>query len=394
MDPRKERIEASLDDLAGVAKRVGWSVRGLSKWSDNTRCPTASAAFAARVDLDHLLEGTEHSVEFGQSPFMITRGKLVERLVRENGYGQLIPILHDELGFEVQEVAALDLRQGFPPNALGFEQRATATRHALGAILAGDTNAPNILEGAVLEAELGPYTARFEADAIGARFGPVLHGLEVKSWPLVDGRADDPGKASEALRQLGFYLLLLRRLVERLGVNPDTVVSPTGLLVTPKNVGLTLVGSVRDLHREVTLAEATLDRLPDASDYVGGTGGELSFGPASANSGLGTQERLEHLDSLTDALGTHYQSSCFSSCGMAKFCRAKLHGAGSPAVCGSTTVRFLPGVRTLGRASDLSLGAPATGEELESGVAQIVSSAGDLYAERMPVAPTPQADIA
>lgn len=392
MMPGKVAIEESLDDLAGAATRLGWSVRGLSKWADNTRCGTAAAAFAGRVDLDRLMSGTGFEVEYGQSPFMIMRGKLVESKVRENGYAELIPILRETLGFEVAEVAALNLKQGYPPNTKGFEQRAIATRHALSAILRGASDAPNILEGAVLEAELGPYTARFEADAIGARFGPVLHGLEVKSWPLVDGRADDPGKASEAVRQLGFYLLLLRRTVEDLRADPEAV-SPTGLLVTPKNVGLTLVGSVRQLEREIKVAETTLDRLPDSSDYVG-IGSHEGFGPASPKGGLGPDDRLQHLEALTDRFGTHYQASCLSSCGMAKFCREKLHDAGDPAVCGAATVRFLPGVRSLDRAADLAAGAPPTTDETTTGAAQILAEAGSLYRSRFASAPHPAAGAA
>jgi hypothetical protein len=384
----KVHVEQSLDDLAGTASRVGWSVRGLSKWANNTRCGTAAAAFAGRVDLDRLMSGTGFEVEYGQSPFMIMRGKLVESKVRENGYAELLPILREALSFDMTEVTALNLKRGYPPNTKGFEQRATATRHALSAILRGTPDAPNILEGAVLAAQLGPYTARFEADAIGARFGPVLHGLEVKSWPVVDGRADDPGKASEALRQLGFYLLLLRLTIEDLRSDPE-VVSPTGLLVTPKNVGLTLVGSVRHLEREIKVAETTLARLPDSSDYVG-VGPQEGFGPAGEAAGLGREERLDHLDGLTDRFGVHYQASCLSSCGMAKFCREKLHSAGDPSVCGVATVRFLPGVRSLDRAAELGAGAPPTTAETKTGVAEILSEAHSLYRSKAASSPRPR----
>lgn len=379
---RRERVEGGLNDLAGVAPTTGWSVRGLSKWAANTRCGTSAAAFAARVDLDRLMVGTGYDVEYGQSPFMLARGRRVESLVRENGYAALIPILREQLGFEPTEVAALNLKEGYPPNTDGLELRATATRNAIRSIVRGTPDAVNIIEGAVLEAQLGQYTARFEADAIGARLGPVLHGLEVKSWPLVDGRADDPGKATEALRQLGFYLLLLRGLTEQLGYDPR-IVSTKGLLVTPKNVGLTLVGSARDLDREVAFAEATLDRLPDATDYAAGAGPGVSFGPASAQSGRAVDDRLEHLSAVTDTYGVHYQESCLSSCGMAKFCRARMHGTGSPSICGTAAVRFLPGVRSLARAADLGDGAPPTETEQRSGVAHVLGDAGALYRHRL-----------
>jgi hypothetical protein len=358
----------------------------LSKWSTNLQCGTAAAAFAARVDLDRLLVGTDYQVEFEQSPFMRSRGQMVEAKVRENGYAELIPILRETLGFSTTEVSARNLKQGYPPNDRGLLLRATETRHIISEILRGDLTAPNILEGAVLEAHLGPYTARFEADAIGARLGPVLHGLEVKSWPVVDGRADDPGKAAEALRQLGFYLFLLRLLVDDLGTDPD-IVSSTGLLVTPRNVGLTpLVGSVRDLDREIAIAQATVDRLPDVRDYAHVPASE-GFGPVSAGGGLGVQERLDRLDALTDTFGTHYQTSCLTSCGNAKFCRAKLHASGDPSLCGQAIVRFLPRVPSLRRAADLGAGAPPTDEETTSGAAELLARAGALYTERAPESP-------
>lgn len=376
-----DRITSALDELAGPARRVGWSVRGLSKWADNTRCPTAAAAFAARVNLDRLLEGTDHEVEFGQSPFMISRGKLVEKKVRDDGYKELVPILRESLGFAGDDLRTLNLKKGYRPDAAGLRERGVETRRVLSAILAGDSAAPNLIEGAVLEAQLGPFVARFEADAIGARLGPVLHGLEVKSWPVVDGRADDPGKVSEALRQLGFYVLLLRRLAEEAGAD-GSVVSPLGLLVTPKNVGLTLMGSVRPLEREIAIAETTLSRMPNAADYVGGLSVDEGFGPASAQGGLGHEERLEHLDGLTDKLGVRYQGSCLESCGMAKFCRAKAHDAGDPVVCGTTTVRFLPGVSSLRRAKQLADGAPPSGREEATGVAAVLADAGAMYQSR------------
>lgn len=387
--------EQPLANLAGEARRAGWSVRGLSKWSTNRRCGTAAAAFTANVDLDHLMRGTDFQMEFGQSPFMQIRGQMVESKVRENDYAELVPILQQSLGFDAAEVSALNLKRGYPPNAEGFAKRAVATRQAMSAILGAEPSAPNILEGAVLEAKLGPYTARFEADAIGARFGPVLHGLEVKSWPVVDERPDDPGKAAEALRQLGFYLLLLRSLVDELGADPG-VVSSTGLLVTPKNVGLTLTGSARPVDREIAIAEATLERLPDVRDYRDVAPSE-GFGPASEKSGEGPEERLEHLDELTDRFGVHYQTTCLTSCGMAKFCRAKLHRAGNPALCGQGTVRFLPRITSLGRAAELGAGALPTPDEQATGAAELLAEAGSLYRDRLPVAvpparqPTPRA---
>ncbi|MDA8313050.1 MAG: hypothetical protein M0Z46_21030 [Actinomycetota bacterium] len=361
------------------------SISRIAAWSHNTRCPTAAAAFAGRVDLDNLLVGTTFEAEVGESPFMRQRGRLFEDRVRRDGYKDLVPILKDQLDFPSSEVQPLNLKDKYPPNTKGFELRATATKEWLERVLSGDRKAPDLIEGAVLGLDLGGFVAYFEADGIGVRTGPVIHGIEMKSWPQVDGRVDDPSKASEAMRQLGFYLHLLRVAVAELGEDPD-VVSETGLLVTPKNIGLTPVGGTRALAREIALAEATIARLPRVADYAPLVAEGISFGPVAA-SNEAVAARLEHLASLTERLGTHYQTSCIGSCGLAKFCRAQRHADGDPHVCGTQVARFLPGVPTLSRAADLAKGASPTAEETKTGVAPFLALAGSLYAERAPMQP-------
>jgi hypothetical protein len=372
----------TLESLQGDAPRAGTSISRIAAWSHNTRCPTASAAFAARVDLDKLLAETEYAPSVGESPFMRQRGQLFEHRVREDGYRDLVAILRSQLGFDRDVVVPLNLKNKYSPNEDGLKKRAEETRKWMGKVLKEDPDAADLIEGAVLPLHLGSYTAYFEADGIGVRTGPIVHGIEMKSWPQVDGRVDDPAKASEALRQLGFYLYLLRNVVSSLGGDP-ALVSDSGLLVTPRNVGLVPVGGVRDLAREIALAEAVVDRLPRASGYSVITATGMSFGSA-APSGGDPPTRLGHLAALTSELGTHYQTSCISSCGLARFCRARRHEAGDAAVCGTNVVRFLPGVTSLGRAAELASGAAPTDDELRSGAPEVLSRAGALYSQRRP----------
>jgi hypothetical protein len=170
-------------------------------------------------------------------------------------------------------------------------------------------------------------------------------------------------------------------MIESQGADPD-IVSSEGLLVTPKNVGLSLVGSVRDLKREMSVGEKTLNLLPDIDSFAGMVSPDEGFGKASVDSGSTPEDRVEHLDKLTDCFGTYYQASCLSSCGMAKFCREKLHLKGDPAVSGTSTVRFLPGVRSLDRAAELAAGASPTQSETASGAADVLADAGSLYDAR------------
>ena len=266
--PLASRAEAAAQTLAdGLPSqaKTGRSVRGLARWAEVSKCPTVGAAYAARADDNRLLAGTPFKAEFGQSPFAIARGARVEAIGRRNSYALTIALLREHFDFQVAEVVPADLRHGFQKNMKGMIKRSTETHRLIGSILRGDPDAPNIIDGAVLPVRLGHATAYLEADGIGAKAGPLLPVLEFKAWPVVDGRADDAGKLAEAKRQMGMYRLLTQQVVADLGGDPD-VVPPAGLLITPRNVGLTLMGSLVDLSQVTSIAEITLQHLPDPTE--------------------------------------------------------------------------------------------------------------------------------
>jgi hypothetical protein len=129
-------------------------------------------------------------------------------------------------------------------------------------------------------------------------------------------------------------------------------------------------------------AEATIAALPDPADFADRVGTPGGFGPA-ADRLANPEDRIDHLVALTDELGVNYQDSCLSSCGMAKFCREKLHAAGFPTLCGTRAVRFLPGIGQLDRAAQLFDGATPTPVEHQTGVGELVARAGDLYRSKV-----------
>jgi hypothetical protein len=376
-----ESLKNGMNIIAGTARRTGRSVRGVARWSHNQRCPTNNAMFAARIDADRLLEGTAFSMEFGLSPFAIARGARVEQLGRANSYAVTVDLLRTHFGYGIDEVVPLDLRHGFPRNDRGMAARALRTRHAIEAGLKQRRDAPNMIDGAVLAARIGGHDAFLEADAVGAKNGPVFHVGEFKGWPVVDGRAEDPTKLGATKTQMGIYRYLLGDLIDALGGSIETV-SAMGLLVTPKNVGLTLVGSPVDLTGPTRVAEATLANLPDPADFLGALPSGLDFGAVTAREGRPEDIRLEALAKIVGTLGTRYQESCLTSCPLTKFCRQRTFQAGDPAVAGLATTRFLPGVVSLRRAAELVDGAPAAGPEIATGAAGILAAAGELYRQK------------
>jgi hypothetical protein len=179
---------------------------------------------------------------------------------------------------------------------------------------------------------------------------------------------------------MGVYRYLTQALVEDLGGDP-TIVSPTGLLITPRNVGLSLTGTTIDLSRATRLGEMTLSGIPDVADFADALPPGQEFG-AVADRAQPEDVRLGALANILDTLGDHYTDTCLANCPLAKFCQDRAWQAGATAVGGTRVVRMTPGVRTLSRAAELADGAPPTAEEATSGSAAMLALAGKLLRTR------------
>jgi hypothetical protein len=371
--PRRSR-PAELEDVRGTAPERAPNVRVLAGFAGHADCALAALGFAARVDFDHLLSGTPYEAPFGMSPFAFARGQSFERSLAESGYGPLLALLRERMGFDVTDAKVVNLRGVYPQNRDGMRLRAHETRTLLRDIARRDPSAPNLIDGAVLETEIGGIQAHFEADSLAARFGGEIHTGEVKSFPVVDSRAE-PDKLGSALDQAAIYTLLTARTVEAAGGDP-AIVSPKALLITPRNVGLRPTLSVIDVSRRMERTELLLSRAPDIRELARELPSGTSFGPV-ADSGAEPERRIEALQALADQVGTRYVSSCVTGCGLYRFCRAAARACGSTSLVGEKGARLLPGVASLDRAAELAAGAPAT--IAEQPVAEQLALAARLY---------------
>lgn len=377
-----EMASTIADDLRGTAPKRSPTVRVLAGYSGHTECNTASLAFAAGVDMDQLLVGTHYQVQFGQSPFALGRGTQFERSIRNNNYATALDLLRTKMHFDVSDARVINLREMYAKNRVGMAARAADTRLLIGQILRGDAAAPNLIDGAVLTAEIGGSRAYFEADALAARFDGPIHAGEVKSFPVVDGRAEQD-KLGAALDQVAVYILLTQALVDDLGGDPDAAVSMTAMLIAPKNVGLTPTLETQNVAARVSRVRMLLDRsLPVAELGEGLPAGV--FGQI-ADQHAPVQRRLDTLDAVVDRVGTKLTSGCLSTCGAARYCRARAVAAGSPSIGGEQAARLLPGVRSLPRAAELAAGAPAAPQE--AAAAAQLAKAGRLYDRKVGAAP-------
>ena len=374
-DDRAQQIEQRLTAMRGSAPRRSPTVRALSAYAQHADCKMATLAFAAEVDLDILLKGTPYEAPFGQSPFAIRRGVAFERFIAKDGHAQILNLLRSKMGFAIADAKIADLREKpYPRNRQGMRLRADDTRSLVRQIVRGAPAAPNLIDGAVLQASIGGIPALFEADAVAARFGGLIHVGEVKSFPVVDGRAD-PDKLSAALDQVAVYILFAKYLVAEVGGDAD-LVSPDALIITPTNVGLKPTLSLQNVGSRIARSQKLLSKVPDVREIAAAVSAKVDFG-VIADIKTDPDRRLETFHELADKVGTAYAPSCLSTCGNARACRERAFTACEPSLIGPEAIRLLPGVYSLQRAAELSDGAPASAAERE--VAAHLARAGRLY---------------
>jgi hypothetical protein len=354
-------LRAQLNRLADGAPLRSPNVRALAKFAANTSCNVANLAFAARVDLDRVLEGTSLQVPFGQSPFAFRRGNAFEDRLRVDGYKPILGLLAEQMHYEVDGARVENLRMKPPYSRAKMEQRARRTRELIEKVVKGRADAPNLIDGAVLRRDIGGVPAYFEADAVAAHFDQPIHAGEAKSFPTVDGQAD-PEKLGAAVAQVSIYLLLLRDLVTELGGRAD-LVSDEALIITPRNAGLQPTLTTKRVGREIDRADRILRATPEAVELAADLSPDLAgFGPVSDKS-ADESERVEAAHALVEAVGNAYTPSCLSSCGLSRLCRQRAADGGDPARYGAPLVRLLPGVASLDRVCELAEGArPSLGE--------------------------------
>jgi hypothetical protein len=355
------------------------TVARLAGFANHGHCPTASLAFAEGYDLDRVLQGTAYADPFGQSEFMFERGRMFERLVKQDAgdghcrYGPLLDLLREHLGFDTPDARIVNLRQELGSD---MEARARRTRRLLREMAEGREGFANIVDGAVLQATVAGHLANYEADGLAFRLGGSLRVIEVKSFPVVDGQAD-PVALAAALDQGGLYIHLVRLALEAEGLDP-ALVSDDLVLITPRNVGLTPTLHKRGVGPRIERIRRLLVAVPGHAPTP--SGGQARFATVAPRRGRSAEERIDAALSICDDIGNDYGPAC-QGCGLYRLCRDRAFRLGAPALAGHGVARELAGIASLDRAAELADGALPT--PLETAAAGALRRAADLRDEAL-----------
>jgi len=357
------------------------TVARLAGFANHGHCPTASLAFVEGYDLDRVLQGTVYGDPFGQSQFMFERGRMFERLVKQDAgdghcrYGPLLELLRDRLGFDTPEARIVNLRQ-----ELGSDMgaRARRTRLLLHEMAEGREGFANIIDGAVLQATVAGHSANYETDGLAFRLGGSLRVIEVKSFAVVDGKAD-PTALAAALDQGALYIHLVRLALEAEGLDPD-LVSEDLVLITPRNVGLSPTLHEHGVTARIERIRRLLEAVPNATPSPSNGSGAARFAAVTRGHGRSAEQRIDAALSICDDIGNAYGPAC-QGCGLYRLCRDRAFRLGSTELAGERVARELVGVASLDRAAELARGDLPT--PMEAPAAAALRRTADLHEEAL-----------
>lgn len=226
-------------------------------------CVRRQVLDAATVATDRLA-GLLGRPPTGASPFAHARARQFERRVVEPAMSELLPLVRDRLGAPVTAVRQHDLsaqqvRSEYARADPDF--RAVLARQELARMLAGDGTAVNLLRHPVLTLDVGGAPIFLEPDVLCYTATDPLHPVAIRSYPCVDGVADEH-KVSATAREIAVGVVATTELATRLGYDAARV-GTTGLLVLPQDSGLRPTGAAVDVAPQVRRLRRALETFPD-----------------------------------------------------------------------------------------------------------------------------------
>ncbi|PPJ06403.1 hypothetical protein [Nocardia cyriacigeorgica] len=338
-------LTAKLDQLRGTAPTTRHNARTIAALTANPGCARRALLDAAAVDKAAIAQALGHPPQFGQSQFAITRGNAFEAMVKANGCAELLALLRDKLDLTLPEVAYHDLAT-VGDNA-GNTVRYQRTRQLLADAIRSGTG--TLFDHPMLRLDIAGVPAYLEPDVVALQIEGQFYVVEIKSFPVVDGRAD-PVQVASAARQSAVYVLALRELMTAIGESPS-LVADTAILVCTKDFSNRPTAEKVDLRKQLAVISRQLLRLTAITALTDTLPPDATFEPG------------EHLESTLSSIPARYAPECMSTCDLAFACRAEARADGSVDVLGRGVCDDVGGIDQMDTVLGLAAGTLTPGPE-------------------------------
>jgi hypothetical protein len=359
--------EARLERIRGRALPRSHNARTIAALASNPGCARRAIMDAAGVDKQRLAAYAGFPAPFGQSRFALSRGNAFEAQVKANGAAELLRLLREHLCLPIPEASyddlsevggntSLDLRHAQTRNLLARSASA-AGEAAPGSDAASPANeAGTMFDHPLLRLEVGGRHAYLEPDLIAFQVRGQCHVIEIKSFAVIDGRADGDKVAAAAI-QSAVYVLALRDALAELGIPPAAVADET-ILVCPENFANRPVAASLDIRKQLTVLRRQLSRLDRIDDLLDLLPYDLTFDLDPDGNGV-PQRAPADLGRAIRQVEARYAPECLNTCEMCFFCREEAWGC--TAALGRDARDDLGGVEQVATVLRLAREAPGTG---------------------------------
>jgi hypothetical protein len=287
-------------------------------------------------------------------------------MVKADGCAELLRLLRGVLGADLDAAGYTDLDA-----ADDVDDPDLRHAKARAALTAATTTDAALYDHPLLRLRLAGRDVYLEPDLVALRLGGRYHVVEVKSFPVIDGRAD-PAKVAAAAIQAAVYVLALRDLLGR----PDAV-SHEIVLVCPENFSNRPVAVAVDVRRQLTVLAHQIARLVRVESILDGLPDGLTLDLRPDGGGAPTRSPTELAEAL-GTIGARYSPGCLQACEIAYFCRDE--SVPSTAALGIGVREDLGGVETVDEVLRLA-GGCGTSDPDRAEVAAMLRTVGRVYAE-------------
>lgn len=339
-----------LDALRGQSPPVDHNARSIAALAANPACHRRAVLDAAGINKGKLVERLGYPMQFGQSPFALTRSRQFKEIVKADGGAHLLRLLRGLLALSVEEAGYTDVAQVDENGARGVLRKHTENLLRSAAENRGD--AATIVDHPLLKLDVAGYDVYLEPDVIAFQAQGKFFIVTIKTFATIDGQAES-GKVSAAARESAVYVHAMRRLFDQLGLDPG-LVSHDVVLVCPENFRNFPTAVLVDVRHQLEALRRQLERLTRIDAILDLLPHGLSL-DLQMDGDTSTRSAKE-LNQAVSEISARYAPECLSVCEMAYFCRHEARACGSLEALGRAVRDDLGGIESVSTVTNLLTG--------------------------------------